>query len=224
MKKRGPITSEKVFKMRTISVWAHDHIWPARLLLAACHIVTVSLAWLLVQTCIGSSLDLGYWAIPFAVAVGGFILSRRWDWRSFHLFAATGSFWLVALFFQSGGSLQQILTTGYLIQQVQASKTYDQPQIKKKKSKTSFFKRIAGDKTKKTLLSILTILVALGVLFLVAALSCSISCSGSDAMALLVGLAGLAGVIVFTRLVLRRIKFGPKQKDVTVEEIKDPDQ
>ena len=179
---------------------------------------------MMVELTTGSELSLWICAIPFVLAAGIFILSRRWGSRSFHLFAATGSFWLVALFFQSGGSLNQALTTGYLVQEVRASKTYDQPQIKKKKSKTTFWKKITGDKTKKTLLSILTIIVALGVLFLIAALSCSIACSGSDAMALLVGVAGLAAVIVFTRLVLRRIKFGPKKKDVTVEEIRNEDQ
>lgn len=104
------------------------------------------------------------------------------------------------------------------MQQVHASMVKEQPQLKKKKSKPSFFKRITGDKTKKTLLTILTIIVALGVLFLVAALSCSIACSGAEALALLVGLAGLAAVIVFTRLVLRRIKFGPRKKDANEEE------
>lgn len=204
--------------MKAISVWAHDHVWPARILLALSHIVSVLLAWILVKAQASTPSNLWICAIPFIVVAGGYILSRRWGSRSFHLFAAAGSFLLVSLFFQSGGSLKQTLTTGHLVQQVHASKTTDRPQIKKKKTKTSFFKRITGDKTKKTLLSILTIIVAIAVLFLVTALSCSIACSGAEALALLVGLAGLAGIIVLTRLVLRRIKFGPKKKDVETEE------
>ncbi len=202
--------------MKTISLWAFANVWPARIILAICHIVLILMAWLLVD--LGSAGALWLCAIPFIVAAALYIFSRRWCSRSFHLFAATGSFWLVTLFFQSGGSLQQPLTGGSFLQQVHASMAKEQPQLKKKKSKPSFFKRITGDKTKKTLLSILTIIVALGLLFLIAALSCSIACSGAEALALLVGLAGLAAVIFFTRRVLRRIKFGPRKKDVNEEE------
>jgi hypothetical protein len=66
-------------------------------------------------------------------------------------------------------------------------------------------------KGEKVLLVILSILVALGLLYLVAALSCSIACSGSEAIALLVAIGGTAGVILLLIFVIRAI-YGKRRK------------
>lgn len=207
--------------MHTISFWASRNIWPARLLLAMLHIVLVLLAWILSNLLTGSfSFSLLLSALPFLLVVGWYLVASRSNRKRFHLLVSTGSFWLVLCFFQSGGSLQHALIGGIAVQEVQASKTEDLSAVKKK-VKRSFFKRITSDKTGRTILTILTILGAILLLFLVAVLSCSIACSGAEALALLVGLAGLAGVIVLTRLVLRRIKFGRRQKDVELKEVRE---
>jgi hypothetical protein len=62
-------------------------------------------------------------------------------------------------------------------------------------------------------LIILTIVAALGLLYLVAALACNLSCNGSDAAALVVGILGTALVIWGVIAVVRRISRGPKKKD-----------
>ena len=62
------------------------------------------------------------------------------------------------------------------------------------------------------MLIILTIIGALGALYLVAALSCSLACNGSDAAALAVAILGLAGVIWATMAIIRRISRGAKKK------------
>jgi hypothetical protein len=62
-------------------------------------------------------------------------------------------------------------------------------------------------------LIILTIVAALGLLYLVAALACSLSCNGSDAAALVVGILGTALIIWGVIAVIRRISRGPKKKD-----------
>lgn len=69
----------------------------------------------------------------------------------------------------------------------------------------------------KTLLIILSVLVALGLLYLVAALSCSISCGGADALAVIVAIGGTALVIYLLVIVIRSINGKKKKKKQTVE-------
>jgi arginine exporter protein ArgO len=66
-------------------------------------------------------------------------------------------------------------------------------------------------KTSKTLLIILSVLVATGLFFLVAALSCNLSCSGSDTAAAIVGIGGTAVIIFLLVLAIRAIT-GKKRK------------
>lgn len=63
----------------------------------------------------------------------------------------------------------------------------------------------------KTGLIILSIFVALGLIYLVASAACSLSCNGADGAALLVGIGGTALVIFLLVLVLRSIS-GKKKK------------
>jgi len=74
--------------------------------------------------------------------------------------------------------------------------------------------KIKGNKdgAAKALLIVLTIIAALGLLYLVAALACSLSCNGSDVAAVIVGLLGAAAVIWGTVVVIKRISRGPKKK------------
>ena len=57
----------------------------------------------------------------------------------------------------------------------------------------------------KAALILLTIVVALALLYLVAALSCSIACSGAEGLAFTVALLGTGGVVFLTVVVIRRI-------------------
>jgi hypothetical protein len=62
-------------------------------------------------------------------------------------------------------------------------------------------------------LIILTIIGALGLLYLVAALACTLSCNGSDVAAIIVGLLGLALIIWGTIALIRRITRGKKKEE-----------
>jgi len=68
--------------------------------------------------------------------------------------------------------------------------------------------RKSSDTTKgeKTALIILSAIVALGLLALVASAACSLSCNGSDAAAILVGVGGTALVIWLLIVVIRKIR------------------
>jgi len=63
----------------------------------------------------------------------------------------------------------------------------------------------------KVALIILSVIVAIGLIYLVAALACNLSCSGSDAAAVLVGVGGTALIVFLLILVIRSIT-GKKKK------------
>ena len=67
-------------------------------------------------------------------------------------------------------------------------------------------------KGSKTLLIILSILIALGLLFGLAALSCSIACSSSGALAIIVALAGTFVIVFFLVKIIKRISNPPPAK------------
>ena len=64
----------------------------------------------------------------------------------------------------------------------------------------------------KAALIVLTLIVALALLFLVLNLSCSLSCSGSDGAALVVGLLGTALIVFLSVRVIKRINRGKPKK------------
>jgi len=68
-------------------------------------------------------------------------------------------------------------------------------------------------KGEKTALIILSVLVALGLIFLVTSLACSLSCNGAEGAAILVGIGGTAVVIFLLVLAIRGIT-GKKKKPV----------
>ena len=72
-------------------------------------------------------------------------------------------------------------------------------------------------KGEKVALTILAVLAALGLLFLVASLACNLSCSGSDAAAVIVGLGGGALVIVLLVVAIRAI-YNKKRKELRKQE------
>ena len=70
----------------------------------------------------------------------------------------------------------------------------------------------------KVILIILSVIVALGLIALVAGLACNLSCNGSDAAAVLIGLGGTALVIFLLFVAIRAIKGKKKKKTIIPEE------
>jgi len=75
-------------------------------------------------------------------------------------------------------------------------------------AKMSGDEKTAGAAWKMTL----AIIAAVGLTFLLAAAVCSLSCSGADAAAVLVGILGLVAIIWGLTALIKRIKNGPKKK------------
>lgn len=72
-------------------------------------------------------------------------------------------------------------------------------------------------KGEKVALTILAVLVALGLLYVVAALACNLSCNGSNAAAVIVGLGGGALVILLLIVALRAI-YNKKRRELRRQE------
>ncbi len=72
-------------------------------------------------------------------------------------------------------------------------------------------------KTEKTIYIILAILAAFGAILLIGALSCNIACAGSEALAYIILLLGIGGVIFGLVKLIQSIKRGPTQKKKPVQ-------
>lgn len=72
----------------------------------------------------------------------------------------------------------------------------------------------------KVVLILLSVLVAMSLLYLVAAAACSLSCNGSDGAAILVGLGVTAAVVLLTLVVLRAINRKSKKEKPPEENLK----
>ena len=70
----------------------------------------------------------------------------------------------------------------------------------------------------KIVLIFLSVLVALGLLFLLAALSCSIACNASGGLAVVVAVLGTTGIIILLAFVIRAITGKEKKKKPTIVE------
>ena len=83
----------------------------------------------------------------------------------------------------------------------------------KKQLKNYVAAKLSGDKAEgdRAGLIILAIIAALGLLYLLTALSCGIACSGAEGLAIVVLLLGTAGIIWALIAVIRAIKRGKKK-------------
>ncbi|MBA2500508.1 MAG: hypothetical protein H0V30_12335 [Chitinophagaceae bacterium] len=87
------------------------------------------------------------------------------------------------------------------------------------KSKWKEFRKQYKESTKgeKAALIILSIIIAVGLVYLMAALSCGIACSGSEGLAIVVGILGTGLIIFLLVRVIQRINRGPRVKTDPVE-------
>ena len=199
--------------MKAISFWAKNHLWLTRLgiVLILYPIINIS-GWIL-----GSILQvegfqfsyLTYYFLAFiTVALVAFYSSRksntgRYSYTRRKITDALLAFTTFCFALLTGNHFNssfQNIAPVHASEQITTSLIKPKPGKEKKKS----FKKILKDLKKKykqsseagkVLLIILTILVALGAVYLLAALSCSIACGGAEALAYVVFLLGLGGII-----------------------------
>ena len=101
-----------------------------------------------------------------------------------------------------------------------SKKPFSKKELKKKlKSKWKEFRKYYKESTKgeKTALIILSVIIAAGLLLLLAGLSCELSCSGAEGAAIAVGILGTGLIIFLLVRVIQRINRGPRVKPEPVE-------
>ena len=84
--------------------------------------------------------------------------------------------------------------------------------LKELRSELKTFFKAKSNSTGRTALLILTVIAAVALALLVAALSCNLSCSGNEGAAVFLLIFGLAAVILLTILVIRKINRTPRRR------------
>lgn len=217
--------------MRQISGWALQHKMAARVLIFLSYLLLNACAFLLGSTIDPLAAGITWLvALPFLIAL---LLyperNRKSGYRNFYRTQKTCDLVLVACSFLLIVATASRYDAPRMPAQDAAVAAMKAPEVKKpgKKritvqlgAKGFFSKHWNKIKTHvreiraavrnpggagKAALILLTIVVALALLYLVAALSCSIACSGAEGLAFTVALLGTGGVVFLTVVVIRRI-------------------
>lgn len=229
--------------MKQISIWGYNHKWVARISIVLLWIFLHGLAFLL-STLIeipGSIAKPGLIAISIASLFLFYETSfnrknLHYARRKFYDGCLAFSTFLLLLFsFGTDSYNAQTVASASVHSVIPAKQTVNKTEIEP--SKKTFigkkWKQIRhyvteikkemrdSDKTKKTLLIILTILLGAAAIVLVLALSCGIACNGGgEALAIAAAVVGIAGVIFLAYKIIKRIKNGPKVKPTDSEPAK----
>lgn len=225
--------------MKSVSIWAHEHKWAAR--------ISIAVSWILlgvVAVFLGSivlSNDGFYSILFFYTALAASLIAMclyplkkdKKRIRHFYLqqkscdfILATSTFLFMivgcvpsnqftASFqpFQSSLAIQPATNSASIVvKPAKAHRLSTKSAIKSIKENIREIKKSFKDLSKgwQIVLVVLSILVAAGLLLLLAAASCSISCSGSGALAIVVMVAGSALIIFALVRVIRRITKGKR--------------
>ena len=222
--------------MKNISAWANLHPWSTRFIIVLLiyplmNFTGWALGWMLVENGIELNV-LGIYLLCVAVF---FIMAfyprkrERNRYRNFYTARKTGDMllalssfllitWTSNVSVHQGVQQSPIHATEQLVKTNTASQTLslEKPSKKEKKSFKKFLKDLRkkykeASKGGKVGLIILTIVVALILIYLLAAVSCSIACGGAEALAWVVAILGLGGIVFGAVKVIQRITRGPKK-------------
>ena len=202
--------------MRLLSYWAKANAPTARLLIVILYffiniiaLITGSLLW-----AIDIELQEGFLLMLAFITVSLYLMypakASYYKRKLFHGLMAVCTFLLITFF---GNQLHNSNPSLSFLNSTQAvtfhntggnehvnyrDKHIKEKRFQKRQAKT-FLQKLAAKKDRsnaaKILLITLTIIVALGLLYLLAALSCTIACNGVEALAILVAIAGTFGIV-----------------------------
>ncbi|HEX2534299.1 MAG TPA: hypothetical protein VHK69_11210 [Chitinophagaceae bacterium] len=226
--------------MKAISFWARGHVWTARLLIVFSFLFLNAWGWMAGALLAEDGVRLGgyflYGFLGLLLAAMVYYPDHRRKERYRHFFRrqkATDFLLVIVAFFltvYAGNRPESVRLHRLLGTETQASVTATEPgtDIRPKKAKRLHrralrqklyeqwhtYRKLYRESSPagKAALIFLTVIVAGLLAYLVAALSCSISCSGNDALAVVVLLLGAGAIIFFTVRVIRRIARGPGRK------------
>lgn len=233
--------------MRKLSGWAKLNPWKARLLIVALYVPLnfMAVAWGIMLS--DSSFNFPNTTLVVVCILTLVLLQLRIQFMRRHhdsyrirksidfaMLALT--FFTVAYVSSDRTSPQHIVSPAYSLQlKLQTtSKNIDhnlhgQSKVKPGKERTSLIKKFLRkavkfyfkrNDTEKALLIAASVLIALALLVLLAALACSIACSGAELLALLVFILGTAGIVFLLIFVINRITRRKPKAPPPVEEVR----
>ncbi|MGN6540520.1 MAG: hypothetical protein ACTHKY_06890 [Ginsengibacter sp.] len=222
--------------MKSISIWAHQHKTSARL-----SIVVIYFLLNVIGICTGDILHSMEIILPFSfylmcivVVFAGLIIypskKNKSKYTNFYTKQKRADCLLIFMTFllviYTGNSLNNSQFENKL-NPVYASSLIGKNSygtfVSQKKETRKNFKKFIKDlrkkykdasKTQKTIGILLAILFACGLTVVLGGLACSISCSGSEALAFIVFFIGLGGIIFGLIKLIQQIKRGPKKKQI----------
>ncbi len=233
--------------MYQLSLWARNHVWPARIIIVAAYFLLNVTGWLLGEQLAMNNIYLSqthFYIGTVLVLAGFFAYPSKKDKRvlkHFYRFQKScdgllvgGTFVLIVCLAQPQSLPQPWM--GFSAQAT-VTPTHVQPATQ---AKQSFFRKVANSAIKwlgvdkavqkkiqknaqklmaeykrsstggKVALISLTIIVAAFLAMLVLSWSCSLSCNGSDAAAIIVGVLGMGLIIFLSVKVINRINRRPR--------------
>ncbi len=221
--------------MYHLSRWANTHLWQARLLIIGIHVVMTVLALRLglrlfvngfqfsdaIQLLFVGIFLLGWAVYPISRQQSSYARRKFSDlllaFSTFLMLTALGN--QIPTFLEIGTPAKEARAAFIVLKEKPEAKAAFSLKEVRKYAKNYFKSRLGKLKKEKaegnqTLLIILTIIGALGLLYLLAGLACSISCNGAEGVAIAVFIAGLAGIVWLTILLIRKIT-GRRRKMAT---------
>lgn len=221
--------------MYHLSRWANAHLWQARLLIIGIHVVMTVLALRLglrlfvngfqfsdaIQLLFVGIFLLGWAVYPISRQQSSYARRKFSDlllaFSTFLMLTALGN--QIPTFLEIGTPAKEARAAFIVLKEKPEAKAAFSLKEVRKYAKNYFKSRLEKLKKEKaegnqTLLIILTIIGALGLLYLLAGLACSISCNGAEGVAIAVFIAGLAGIVWLTILLIRKIT-GRRRKMAT---------
>jgi hypothetical protein len=206
--------------MKSLAYWSRDHKNTARLLIAVCHVMIAGLA-LYIGTSL-KALQLNIPASVFWIAISVFIavtflFSKSYKTFSFYARKKLDAVILLSGFvimvaFSNQKSVEHFVSYNslhgsFVSKEVEPSKVGSaKPSLKDLKKQLKELRKIARNNNASgggIALAILTA-VLLGYLLLIAV--CSLSCSGQDALAVIVLIGGIAGIFFLCKLIIQTTK------------------
>lgn len=222
--------------MKQLSYWAKANPGTARLLIVLIYFV-INIAGLIAGSLLwesGIELKDSFMFILAVTVVSLYIIYPEkavyYKRKVFHGLMAVCTFLIITFF---GNQMQNPNPQLFFVKTTQAvthlanneqHNTYKPTASKKekrlqKKETRKLWKKLAvqNDRSKgtKIFLIILTVIVALALLFLLAAISCNIACAGVEAVAILVALAGTFGIVFGAVRIIQRILGKERKKKRT---------
>ncbi|MGZ5286906.1 MAG: hypothetical protein ACXWB9_06970 [Flavisolibacter sp.] len=217
--------------MKNVSAWASRHPWPTRFIIVLLIYPLLNLTgWALGMMLLENGFQLNVLGIYLLCIAAFFIMAfyprtrERHRYQNFYVSRKIGDGLLALTTFLlitwtgnvSGNNRVATAPLHASEQSIKKNVSIEKPSTKEKKTFKKFLKDLRkkykdASKGGKVGLIVLTIVVALILIYLLAALSCSIACGGAEALAWIVAIFGLGGIIFGTVKVIQRITRGPKK-------------